>query len=319
MIYRAISKSFPYKMLLKFLYKVLGRSALFCIYSGILFLSLGCEFTHSVLDHVFHWGEKDRRQRQKNLKEIDLQKWQRQLKLSRGQVIDLQEEIAEMLTEEQLEGELSRKIASAYLEKGRYDLASLHYKGALQNKLPRKGSPQTSSFLAFEKSLEYFDRALLLNSANPDLFYEAGLAYANASRSQGWEQRRFQIAVLLFERMAALAPQDIRPFYQLALLYGKIPLKNYRDKKYAIRLLKKILLIRENDVRTRFALAHFLVEQKQLSQAVQEYEHIERILEDMYRKEIIQGQLSSHPSYRRAKENREKLQECMQKQEACYF
>ena len=299
--------------------KGLGSLPLFGFCLGFLLLNSHCEFGRSILDRVSHWGEKDRRLGQAKLKEIDLQKWQRQLKLSRSQAIELQAEIAEMLTEEQLQGELARKIASAYLEKGSYDLASVYYKGALENKLPAKGSPQTSSYLAFEKSLDYFDRALLLNSVNPDLFYEAGAAYANASRAQGWELRRFQIAVLLFERMKALAPQDIRPLYQLALMYGKTSLKNYRDKKYAIRLLKKILLKKENDVRTRFALAHFLVEEEQLSQAVQEYKHIERILEDMHRRKTIQGYLSSHPSYRRARENKEKLQECIQKQGICSF
>ena len=299
--------------------KMLKYLALSGLLLGPLLLHLHCEFGQSLLDSFAHWGEKDRRFRQEELKERDLQKWERQLKISREQAVQLHEKISEMLTEEQLQGELASKIASAYLKKGAYDLASFYYKGALENKLPRKDGPQGNSYLAIEKSLGYFDQALLFNSVHPDLFYEAGLAYANASRAHGWERKRFETALLLFKRMLALAPRDIRPLYQLSLLYAKTSIKEYKNRKYAIQLLKKVIVKKEDDVRSRFALAHFLVEEEQISQAIHQYESIQSILQDMYRKKVIEGNLSSHPSYRRAQENKEKLQKCMETGRACSF
>ena len=286
---------------------------------GILLLNLHCEFTQSLLDRVAHWGEKDRREKREELKEVDLQKWERRLKISRERSIQLEEKISEMITEEQLQGELSRKIAAAYLKKGAYDMASLYYKGALQNRLASKKGPEMSSYLALERSLVHFEQALLFNSVKPELFYEAGLAYANASRAQGWEQSRFEKALFLFKRMAFLAPQDIRPLYQLALLYGKSSLKNYKNRKYAIRLLKKLLHKKESDIRARFALAHFLVEENRLRQAVKEYERIQNILQDMHREGAIQGDFNLDPNYRRAQENKEKLQKCLESKRPCSF
>ncbi len=284
-----------------------------------LFFILSCEALNDALSQFYNWGDKDRFKRGEEQSERELKKWQNQLKISRKKTIELSKEIENFVTEDKLQGILSRKIATRYMKNHRYDLASLYYKGALQNKIPNKSNLDTNSYITFEESLAYFDKALLLGSSNAELFYDAGLAYANASRAQGWEKKRLSIAILLFKRMARIAPNDIRPLYQLAIIYGKTTLSTYKNTDYAIVLLEKILEKKNDDIASRFALAHFFVEKNQYIEAIREYKHIKRILTDMSSRNLLRQKLSSNRQYKKAKENQKKLETCLETKNICNF
>ncbi len=284
---------------------------------GILALFLLTSKCEAISDHVRYWGQKDRLNRQQTIQNEDIAKLERQLQLSRSQSKKIYQQIQDLVKENQLQGKLSSHIAHLYLEKGHYDLAAQYYNTALTGKKLPPTSKQASSYLNFERSLSHFDSSLLLTSADKELFYKAGLAYANAARSQGWEPQRLAIAELLFKRMARIARQDVRPLYQLALLYGKTTVKTYRDRPQAISLLEKVLTKEDKHIPARFALAHFLVEETKLSQALAEYKKIQRILEDLKQKKVLKSPLNSYGNYQQAKKNQQKLEECIRSGEAC--
>ncbi len=294
-------------------------------YSFLTFFCISaCEF---VQDQVYRWGETNRHTREKKIQEEDLRKWQSQLKLSREKSRELHQAVQEIVKEKQLQGQLSQKIANAFLQIGRYDLSAQYYNDALQNKFiqrTKEAPEKRNSYLNFEKSLRYFDSSLLIVPSNRDLFFEAGLAYANASRAQGWEEKRFRIAIVLFKRMMKMVSPheiDVRPFYQLALLYGKTGIEKYKNIKLATQLLERVLSIEEKHIPARFALAHFLVEEGKIENAIAEYDHIIEILQDIHRKYKHGDNIpvSSYPNYKQAKENKKKLQDCLFTKQECIF
>ena len=281
-----------------------------------LFFSAYCvEF----LDAFQYWAEEDKAEKRLRIEEQDLQKWMRHLKLNRDRALELEEQVQKIVNNDRLQGELSRKIAQAHMKKGHYDLASLYYEGALQSKLPSRKEPEKFQFFSFETSIAHYDTVLLFQNLNPDIFYEAGIAYANASRAQAWEKQRFERALLLFQRMSRLYPEDLRPLYQMALLYGKTSLKKYKNTDYAISLLRKFLTRKTDDWRARFALAHFLAEKRNWEEAILEYKKIETLLSDWHEKKLIPGDISKNSMYKQARENREKLEKCMQSSAPCLF
>ncbi len=289
-----------------------------------LCLAFGCR-----CQKLQYWGEKDRAEkdhlersleRSYKQKESEIAKWQSRLQISWEQSRKLHENIGALMKETQLQGQLSRKIGQAYLQTGRYDLASYYYKEALANSWPAsKDMRDRHSQSRFEASLSFFDQALLKQAPNPDLMYEAALAYANASRALGWEQQRFQIAYKLLRAMLGLRPEDTRAMYQLALLYAKTTLHRYRKPEKAIKLLRKALLLEEKNISARFALAHVLAQEGELEESAKEYGAIQELLVKLHGQGIIKGLLARHPNYIRARKNQEKLQACMRSEKECNF
>lgn len=285
----------------------------FCVYFVMPVLlaltSISCEATE---DALRNWGERGRRSAQPRLNEEEVRRWERDLNLSRARSLELQKSIQDLVQESNRQGMLAWKIGKAYLNAGRYDLASLYYKGAIQGRLPDDLEGQTAPDIAtFEQALPFFEEALARHNPDAELLFEAGLCYANASRAAGWERDRFRTAVLLFERMARVAPDDIRSRYQLALLYGKTGDPDLRDVPGAIELLNEVLVREEQDISARFLLGQLYAVQGRLDQAREQYAQIMSILENLHRAGVVPGSPEKNPRYVQARENLETLEACL--------
>jgi tetratricopeptide (TPR) repeat protein len=278
----------------------------------ILSAFVGCE---AVSDRIRNWGERDRRPAKARLDEAQVARWERDLNLSRARALELHDELQELVQESNRQGMLSWNIGKAYLNAGRYDLAALYYQDAIHGEPPERlaaiQSGQTAPGIAtFEQAIPYFEEALLRHSPDPELLFEAGLCFANASRAAGWERERWRTAVLLFDRMARTAPDDIRSRYQLALLYGKTSDGAMRDIPRAIELLEATLRREEQDISARFLLGQLLVERGDSDLARAQYQRIMETLEDIHAKGIAPGAAADNPRYRQARENLETLEAC---------
>ena len=250
------------------------------------FLLVKCD---PIEESIRRWGEESRRDRAQALQEGDLQRWQNDLQISRAEAEKLNEEIHELVQESELQGRLSWRIARAYMNRGRYDLAGQHFQAAIENE--RLNEDQVS-LTDFERALPYFEEAIKRNPLDPDLLFDAGLCYANASRAAGWELNRFETAVLLFETVERLEPTITRSRYQLALLYGKAENPEVRDLDRSVALLQEIIRIKEDDIPAHFALGHMLVaraERGDLESARTVYADIIEILENLDRAGSLRG------------------------------
>ena len=262
-------------------------------------------------ESIRRWGEESRRDRARALQEEDLQRWQNDLEISRAEAEKLNEDIHELVQESELQGRLSWRIARAYMNRGRYDLAGQHFQAAIENE--RLDEDQVS-LTDFERALPYFEEAIKRNPLDPDLLFDAGLCYANASRAAGWELNRFETAVLLFETVNRLEPTITRSRYQLALLYGKTENPEVRDLDRSVALLQEIIRFKEDDIPAHFALGHMLVARGQrgdLESARDVYADTIEILENLDRAGGLRGPLSMNPDYQQATENYETLDQCL--------
>ncbi len=287
--------------------------------SSSLFVFGGCE---GASDALRNWGERGRRPAKARLDEAQVARWERDLNLSRAQSLELHDQLQDLVQESNRQGMLAWNIGKAYLNAGRYDLAALYYQGAIQGEPPDRlaaiQSGQTAPGIAtFEQALPYFEEALLRHSPDPELLFEAGLCFANASRAAGWERNRWRTAVLLFDRMARVAPDDIRSRYQLALLYGKTSDNAVRDIPRAIDYLEAVVRREDQDVSARFLLGQLLVERGELDLAREQYRSIMQILEDVHGKGIAPGPAGDNPRYQQARENFETLEACATGSGAC--
>lgn len=297
-------------------------SKLFCIsmparsVSGLL-LALGClglfgPSCEAAGDRLRQWGERDRRPAQQRLDEVEVQRWQRDLNLSRARTLELHETLQELVQESNHRGMLAWKIAKAYLNAGRYDLAAMHYQGAAAGREPAQIAAETAPGVAtFEQALPFFEEALLRHRAEPELLFEAGLCFANASRAAGWERERWNTAVRLFQQQLRIAPEDVRPRYQLALLYGKTDDSAVRDPERAMEYLRQVLAREERDISARFLLGQLLVEGGDLSSAREEYLRIQTTLGDLHEKGLVPGAARDNPRFQQARANFETLDACL--------
>ncbi|MCR9144021.1 MAG: tetratricopeptide repeat protein [bacterium] len=288
----------------------------FCIYFMmpllISFAFVGCE---GLSDSLRNWGERGRRPAKARLDEAQVARWERDLNLSRARALELHDDLQDLVQESNRQGMLAWNIGKAYLNAGRYDLAALHYQQAIQGEPPERlaaiQSGQTAPGVAtFEQALPYFEEALLRHSPDPELLFEAGLCFANASRAAGWERNRWRTAVLLFERMRRVAPDDIRSRYQLALLYGKTSDSAARDIPRAIDYLEEVVRREERDIPARFLLGQLLVQSGDFDRARAQYSRIMEILEKIHDQGLAPGPASGNPRYQQARENLEVLEAC---------
>ncbi len=284
-----------------------GRFPAIVLVSTILLLLTSC----GVMDSLRNWGERQRMRRQKDLRESDLRQWETDLKLSRERVEELNEKINEMVQESDRIGQLSWRIGKAYLDAGRFEEAIPHYSAALENSIAKGDRFYGQRISTYDNALPYFNEALKRYKHSPDLLFEAGLAYANASHELGWEANRWHMAIFLFDAMRQTYPSDIRPLFQLALLYGKTTNPELKDVSRAIAYLRESLRIQENDVPARFALAGLLVESGDLTSARNEYVSLVSRIEQMHSAGILKGSKEKNIKYLQAKSNLEKLDACL--------
>lgn len=271
---------------------------------------IGCE---GVTDSIRNWGERSRRNRAEELREEELRKWERDLNLSRARVLELHRSVHDLVQESGKQGMLSWKIARAYMKDQRFEMAGTYYRGAIEGRLP---DPAEAGPL-FESALPFFREALRRRRINEELLFEAGLCYANASRAMGWEESRWRTAELLFDQMRAIKPDDSRAAYQLALLYGKTPRDDLRQRDRAIALLEAIILREEKNLPAHFARAHMLVEKGDLAAALQAYDILRERIETLHGQGVIGGNLRNNPQYQRVQVNIEKLTICVNNAPGC--
>ncbi len=285
----------------------LGTVALFFL---LLWVFPGCD---RISDGVRNWGQENRRTRAKKLKEEEIKQWERDLNLSRARVLELQKNIHTLVQESNHQGLLSWKIANAFVSEHRFEMAAEYYRGAVENRLPEQAAENG----LFEATLPYYQDALRRREINPDLLFDVGLCYANASRVMGWETNRWRTAVYLFEHMYTRYPQDTRSLYELALLYGKVEREELRNRDRAVALLAEIIKQEEANVPARFARANILVEMGQLDQALLAYMQLRDQLQVLSQKGVIGKNLEKNPQYRRVSENIEKLEICVKNLPGC--
>jgi tetratricopeptide (TPR) repeat protein len=279
--------------------------------SLLIFLSVlpGLLHCQKISDSIRNWGTQSRRNRAKALQEEELKMWERDLSLSRARAQELQRTIHSLVQESAHQGALSWKIARAYMNNNRFEEAIPYYEGAMNNTLPEPAS-------SFEEAIPYFNIALRKNRIDTDLLFEAGLCYANASRSAGWEKSRWKTAVQLFDLMRAQKPEDRRAHYQLALLYGKAGRAELRNVELAKQLLKEILAHEDMNIPAYFTLAHIEAESGDLAAALSSYRRVQEKLEELNKKGVL-GDLERNRQYQKAAENIEKLTVCVNRQPGC--
>ena len=282
----------------------------FCLTVLLPFALASFTACDAIGDRLRNWGEQGRRPAKARLDEAEVARWQRDLNLSRARSLELHDSIQDFVQESNHQGMLAWKIGKAYLEAGRYDLGALYYNEALGAGSARPGD-QAPDIVMFEQALPFFDEALLRHNPDPELLFEAGLCYGNAARALGWERERWQRSVQLFERMSRVVPDDVRPRYQLALLYGKVTNSELRDIPRALDHLDEVLRREEQDVSARFLRGQLLVERGELAPAIEEYRRILGILDDLHGRGVVPGRVTDNPRYQQARENLEVLEACV--------
>lgn len=262
-------------------------------------------------DGLRRWGEESRRNREQELQQAELKRWQRDLKMSKAEIVELHKNIHELVQESNHQGQVAWKIAHAYMQARRYEMAGAYFQDALQNKLS-KDEPRS---VDYDRLLPMLEIALQRHNLEKDLLLDAGLCYANASRAHAWEIRRWLASERLFKEVLSLYPEDGKAIYELALLYGKST-NQARDPERAIELLDLLVKKETKNIPARFAYAHILTEQNQLDAALENYIQIQRQLEELQDQGVISN-LENSSSYKNAKANQEKLETCLQGKAGC--
>lgn len=271
----------------------------------------GCQ---DVTDSLRNWGMRDRGQQIQDLSTEDIERLKRDLKLSEEKAEEFEANLKGLVQEQSIQGDLSWKIGKAIMQQGSYEAADPYFRQAVEENTGPALAVKDNNF--FEEALPYYRKALQYHKASPELLFEAGLCYANASRALGWEKSRFDAAEFLFEAVARLQPEDHRPRYQLAIMYGKSD--GYgRNPEKALELLDEILRKEEKNIPVRFAKANILVENGNLRSGADEYRRILEVMDDLYDRGILRGNKSRNVQYRSARENLEKLETCLQGKPGC--
>jgi len=169
----------------------------------------------------------------------------------------------------------------------------------------------------FEAAIPFFEKALLYRELTDDLLFEAGLAYANASRDRGWDKERRNIAVTIFKGLIRRDPADLRYPYELALIYFDSSISDggidgvdpagYNDTEKAMRIMNAIIQKEPNNIPARFARANFLYRSGSTEQATDEYLTIKSKLEAMKEAGVIKESLDKNTSYQNVVRNLKKI------------
>lgn len=280
----------------------------------LVFVLTGASLTQcGLFDQFQSWVQKERLPGPGKTNEDEIARLERDLRLSRSRSEDLYKNLHAIVQESNLQGNLSWKLARAYMVQGRYDRAGRFYTSAIKGEAPED---QADGITMIERALPAVRDALNRHVPDPDLLFDAGLCYANASRVMGWEEDRWRTAVLLFRRLEESNPNDLRAPYQLALLYAKTSKDNLRDVDMGLKYLDKIIRREENHIAARFAKAHILAENGELERSLAEYNSIKERLENLSNAGAISGKLEKNPQYVQAVKNIETLSNCLNKNDA---
>lgn len=279
--------------------------------SGFVVSAIGCE---GASDSLRNWGMRERGEQILDLSDEDIERLKRDLKLSEERSVEFEKNLKGLLQEQSIQGDLAWKIGKAIMQQGRYEAADPYFRQSIDEDSGPVLAAKDNNY--FEEALPYYRKALTYHKANPELLFEAGLCYANASRALGWERSRFEAAEFLFEAVSRLEPKDHRPRYQLALLYGKSE-GPQRNPERALEILEDILRKEEQNIPVRFARANILVETGNLRSGADEYRRIIEILDDLYDRGVLRGDRKRNVQYRSARENLEKLETCLQGKPGC--
>lgn len=274
---------------------------------GLIFVLLGC---NNVGDDLRNWGSRHREKRTQEISATELEMWKRDLAISESQAIELQKQITDLVSERKRQGELSWKIAKVLMQQMRFEDATDFVKAATVGEMPQEQSS------LIEESLPFFQTALKHHIPDPDLLFDAGLCYANASHNLGWEEDRFKTAVFLLERGKSIKPEDGRFAYQLAVLYGKTT-NRFKDTNRAISYLDELLRREDANIPARFARANILTEQGALQAAFDENVMITQKVEQLFKDNRVKGNFRENNQYRNAQRNMEQLQLCIEGNAAC--
>ncbi len=276
-------------------------------------LTTGCD---GVTDTVRNVGYKSREARARKLRKDEMRQWESDLNLSRARVRKIRGSINELVQESSRQGSLAWKIAREFCLAGRYESGTRLYKDAVKGRAPA-GDDDPGKLNMFERSLPYFRDALARHKIEPNLLFDAGLCYGNASRALGWEEERWRTAVFLFQGLKRVKPEDRRADYQLALLYGKTKNPRLRDRDRAVKLLRDLLLVEEYNIAARFALGNILTERGEFNIALTEYQALLAKLKELHERRVIGGALEKNRQYLRARENLRKLEVCVSGRPGC--
>lgn len=248
----------------------------------------------------------------------DIDEWKRNLALTEAEIAELDRNIRRLVKKTKMAGALSWRIARAFVRMGNYELGVQYYTEALIENAGEAPDSSKASLHKFESALPYFNKALLYRPLNEALLFETGLAYANAARDKGWERKRREMAVTIFQQLIRKNPEDTRYPYQLALIYfdssvtdaiieGLEP-RGYNDQDKAFQLLDSILKKEPDSIPVRFAKANFLYRIGETNMAKNEYLNIKNKIENMERRGKI-GNIENNQSYKNVKRNLEKIEE----------
>lgn len=275
---------------------------------GVIFYFSNCDqFKHTIQN----WSFEHRTERRVKINEEDLKRWQSQLNVSEEDAKKIYEHIYNFAEKKKLQGELSWKIGKALLEQGSYELATEYFKESFEGKISNIEESKI-----YESALPFFQKALLNYKPLPDLLYDAGICYGNASRVLGWEDDRLKTALFILERGYSTYPDDIRFAYSLGILYGKIPEK-YRDIDKSIFYLDAVIKKDRYHITAYFAKGNILSENAKFQEAFYVYEEITKVIEEMYNKNFLKGNPTKNPQYQRAIDNMKELQICIEGKPAC--
>ncbi|WCL49882.1 tetratricopeptide repeat protein [Leptospira sp. GIMC2001] len=270
----------------------------------------------------------DKKQNQNTVDFEDVEKWKVTLALNEAELKALDKSIRNMVNRTSQAGALSWKIAQAYMKASNYEMGLRYYQRAIDesdsasesaSSFKSTGEVETNSgtrMAYWESSLPYFNKSLVYKKIDKELLFQAGLAYANASRNMGWEPERRSRAIDLFTSLSQLDPLDSRFPYQLALIYFDSSVssgswaiqESYNQEGLAFSLLNEILKKEPENVPVRFARANFLYRIGKTSDAYNEYRTIRSTIEAIDARGEIRGGLEKNSSYINVLKNLEQLE-----------
>lgn len=255
----------------------------------------------------------------KTPKEAEIERWKEKLDLTEAEMKDLEEKIRKLVKKTKEAGALSHKIALSYMKVGNYELSTRYYAKAIEENLQGKTETISHEVHFFEGAIPFFEKVILYKELNDDILFEAGLAFANASRDRGWDKERRTIAVNIFKGLIIRDPKDQRYPFELALIYfdssitdglvdGVDP-NGYNETDKAMKLISSVIGKEPNNIPAKFARANFLYRLGKPELAESDYLAIKSKLEEMKNSGIIKEKLEKNNSYQNVLKNLKKISE----------
>lgn len=277
----------------------------------LLFVLFSCK---DIAYDIQNWGQRYRKERQIKIAQEDIEKWKKDLEISEKESREIFTFIQQFAIEKKLQGELSWKIGKALMNQSVTELAQEYFMQSFEKQLEEA----KNNSKIYESALVYYKKALKNYTPLPDLLFDAALCYGNASSALGWEEERFKTAIFLLERGMAIKPEDIRFPYTLAILLGKTT-NSHKDVDRAIQLLNLVIQKDRYNIPSYFAKGNILVESGEFQEAFAVYEEITTILQEMYKKGLLQGDYTKNRKYLKAIENMKLLTPCIKGRKECHI